>query len=584
MVYYNYYEQRKCGYLENILKNIYDNVVNGKDMDLYIDESIEQTIAGQQQRDVCTVFLSVTDKTSRALVIQGEGSTLITAIESLMQDYIQEKPANFVPYGVKLDIVNKFEKVKSKFDIRQDKIKYKEGLEGIALDANMNTAFLPQEITSYQLISKKRKKFRPLNIMKVFSRRLNFNLLEFTKQLDNHKKGFELYKFTTSSYYYDKDTFSNLYRGHQIFDNISKEDIWNSIQLTKDNYFKNVVNKKGKFIYTYRPQSNRIDKKYNILRHAGTTYSMLETYELMPDDKILELADKALNYLLNKQKNINVENEEYKVVVERGHFKLGGNALAIVAMAKYTQVTQDKKYISNMQSMASWMKATQDANGRFTVHKQNYETGEVSDFISHYYPGETILALVRLYQVDRNEEWLDVAEMAAKYLIQERDKTATIDTIAHDHWLLYALNDLYRERNNDIYLKHSFLIAEAIMKTQIKKGEAREELVGGYTPKSGNEPKSTPVACRSEGLSATYKLARDYGHPDMMNKIKEAIHQGIQFQLQMQLRPESSMYYSNKNLCLGAVQSGLKGYDLRNDYTQHNISSFIAYYNILNDK
>ncbi len=568
--------------MRNLLKNIYDNVVNKKDVELSVDHSVLETIVNNENNPVF-VFLSVSDADSRALVIKGEGNDLIEAIDSALKSYHKGKPAELIPYGIKLDIINKLEKSKSKFDIGTDTLTYKRGLEGIALDDNLNTAFLPQEITSYQLISKSRKKLRPLNIIKALSRRLNYDLLSFTKQLDS-QAGFELYKFTAKSFYYDEDTFCELYRGHQIFEDITKEDVWDSIALTKNNYFKNVVKKKGKFIYTYRPHNNRIDKKYNILRHAGTTYSMLETHELMPDDKILTLADRALDYLVNKQKLVYLHDEKYKVIVERDHYKLGGNALAIVAMAKYTQITGDDKYVSNMQSMASWMKATQDETGRFTAHKQNYSTGEIADFVSHFYPGETILALVRLYQVDRNEAWLDVAERAAKYLIQERDKTATLETIAHDHWLLYALNDLYRERNNEIYLKHSLFIAEAIMRTQIVKGEARPELVGGYTPKSGNDPKSTPVACRSEGLSATYKLARDYGYKEEAEKMKQAIHHGIQFQLQMQLRPESAMYYSNKSLCLGAVQSGLKGYDLRNDYTQHNISSFIAYYNILNDK
>src|SRR5699024_4137134 len=176
-----------------------------------------------------------------------------------------------------------------------------------------------------------------------------------------------------------------------------------------------------------------------------------------------------------------------------------------------------------------------------------YSTGDKFDFVSHYYPGEAILALVRLYQIDKNDEWLDVAEKAANFLINIRDKNATIDTIAHDHWLLYGLNELYRERQKDFYLEHSFFIAKAMMKTQISEESAkRRELIGGYVPKSGKEPKSTPVACRSEGLGAAYRLARDYGHDELANKMSFAIQQGIKFQLQMQLRPENIMYYKNK--------------------------------------
>src|SRR5699024_8353468 len=100
--------------------------------------------------------------------------------------------------------------------------------------------------------------------------------------------------------------------------------------------------------------------------------------------------------------------------------------------------------------------------------------------------------------------------------------------------------------------------------------------------KSRNEPSSTRVACPSEGLSAVYNLAHDFGHNDMAKKAKHAVKQGIKYKLQMHLGPQSVMFYKRKKLCLGAVQAGLISWSLRNDFTQHNILSFIAYYNILN--
>lgn len=564
--------------MKDLLKQIYDKVIQGKDIKIRTSIKVNEIIKEDINQSII-VFLTMNIK-NRALVVRGEGETLEESIENAITIYMNEFSNEFSPNAVKLDIVYDLKKENDKFGINQDKLKYKRGIEGISFDENLETAFLPQEITAYNLI--KKRKINKVNSLKAKSHHPKNASLKFADILDRTKK-VELYKFKTKAYYYDNDTFAELYRGHQIFRDINKEDLWNAIELSKNNYFKNVVNKKGKFIYIYQPHNNVKEKKYNILRHAGTTYSMLETYELMPDKEVLNLADKALEFLINKQETVYVKKKPYNVVVERDYYKLGGNALAIVAMAKYTQITGDYKYLENMQSMAGWMKETQDKKGRFTAHKQCFSTGKIEDFTSHYYPGETILALVRLYQVDKNEKWLDVAERAAKYLIQIRDKSATIDTIAHDHWLLYALNDLYRERKNKIYLKHSLFIAEAIMKTQIKEGEARAELVGGYTPKSGNEPKSTPVACRSEGLSATYKLAKDNNYLEEAKRMKQAINDGIQFQMQMQLRPESAMYYYNKGLCLGAVHSGLVGFEIRNDYTQHNISSFIAYYNILNN-
>src|SRR5699024_4294075 len=189
---------------------------------------------------------------------------------------------------------------------------------------------------------------------------LNHKLTPF--QIDNIK---ELYKFRTSTWYTDGKEIYKLRRGHRTFSDITKADLWDAIQLTKDNYFSHVVDKQGKFIYSYFPAHDISEKKYNILRHAGTTFSMLQTYELMPEDSLMDNIKKTLAYLGSKVE-IHQKNENQRVVVERDTVKLGANALAIVAMAKYTNVTGDKKYIPVMQQMAAWIKEVQEKDGRFS--------------------------------------------------------------------------------------------------------------------------------------------------------------------------------------------------------------------------
>lgn len=570
--------------MENVLRKIYDVILNEKDSKVRLKSNINKLGKKGPDGEYIT-FLSISNNKTPAYVIKGKGKNITNAINSAIQTYFNKKPSQFKPTSIKLDILSRFSPIKkstNKFRINKNKITYDRGMDGIAFGDDFHTAFLPGEITGYRIIRKKK-----LNIKNAF-RALHYHLpstfSKFTKPIDDNTATVA-YKFNTKSYYIDDKAFYPLYRNHRIFHELNKGDLWNAIELTKDNYFKNVVNKRGKFIYSYLPFENKKEKRYNILRHAGTIYSMLETYELMPDNQLLEEANRAFKFLFDRIKPLTINGKDVKVVVEKDAQKVGGNALAIVALAKYTKVTGDKQYVPLMQELAAWIQEVQGEDGEFTVHKQQYSTGKRFDFISHYYPGEAILALVRLYQIDKKEEWLDVAEKAANFLINIRDKDDTIDTIAHDHWLLYGLNDLYRERNKSIYIKHSFFIAKAIMKTQItEKNASRKELVGGYVPKSGREPSSTPVACRSEGLSATYQLAKDFGYLEMAQRINYAIKQGIKFQLQMQLRPETVMHYKKKQLCLGAIQSGLKKYSLRIDFTQHNISSFIAYYKILNDE
>ncbi|MDR7855942.1 hypothetical protein [Tissierella sp.] len=361
---------------------------------------------------------------------------------------------------------------------------------------------------------------------------------------------------------------------------ITKETLIEAIVFTKNFYFKNVVNKNGKYIYSYLPDKNKKENQYNILRHAGTTYSILETYELMPDEELLKTAELAINFFIDKVKNFEINGNLVSAVIDRDIIKLGGNALGIIMLAKYTQITGNFGHLTLMQRMARWICETQDELGRFIIQKQQFSTKEVYNFTSDYYPGEAILSLVRLYEIDGNEDWLDCAELAAHYLIKIRDKSKDMDTILHDHWLLYGLNELYKSRPQELYFNHVMLITKSIMKSQVIDNKEYPYWNGAYSiPHIRLE--STPTACRSEGLCAAYSLFHDEGNDIEANKIKTAIEEGIRFQLQTQLRPESVVNYKNKNLCIGAFQRGLKQYDLRIDFTQHNISSMIAYYKIL---
>lgn len=530
------------------------------------------------------IMLTLCDIDNKVAVIEGRGENWEVAVESALSLYKQSENDMSKGYKyLKLDVINTVFPVKESgplVDIRNDQVTYNRGIDGLAFGKHLDVIFLPEEVIMFKLI--KDEQIQVFNLFETIKKHLSIKYTRDYLQKIKDSLELELYKINVDTYYVDNKGVRKLYRGHPIIDEVDEDLIMEAIKLTKNNYFGKIVNKKGKFIYSYLPWENRKEKRYNILRHAGTVLSMMEIYELLPDDKLLNDAELALDFLLDKTVEFDMNSSHVAAVVEKDAIKLGGNALAIIALAKYTQVTGYLRYLPIMKKLAGYIKAVQNEEGLFTIHKQQYSTGVVMDFVSHYYPGEAILALVRLYQLDKDETWLDVAESAAQYLINVRDKEADIHTIAHDHWLLYALNELYRERSNKIYLDHSILIAKAIMRCQIKDDCDNPDWNGAYLfPWPRLE--STPTAIRSEGLCAAYNLARDNGYDDEAKQMAEVIHEGIRFQLQTQVKPENVVFYKRKKLCLGAFQRGLYQYDLRIDYTQHNISSLIAYYKILSN-
>ncbi|TVP84498.1 MAG: hypothetical protein EA344_06550 [Alkalicoccus sp.] len=563
--------------MEKLLSTIFDAVKQKRTIET-VDTELKNAYRTQEKE--LLVYLSVGNKYTRAFVSMGRGKTLTDAVNEAIESYLYYRSRQLKPISVKLDIVTEVlpgRKEGSRINTKKHEILYRRGEDGFAFSEDLRISFLPEEIEAYKMIQDR----FPVkeNIFAAFEKHpLLFDQKAVKTLLTN--EFMDVFKIRTDSHYYDENGYLKLYRGHRFFDDLSKDDLVNAITLAKDNYFKQAVNSKGKIVYAYQPHNGSQDTGYNILRHAGTTYSMLEVHEMMPDENLLAAAERGIRYLNTKVENIKINGKQAQAVVEKGAAKLGGNGLAIVCLAKYTELTGDRQYVPLMQNLAVWMGELQDESGKFATHKQKISTGEDTGFVSHYYPGEAILAMVRLYKIDGNEKWLDLAENEANYLITDRDKKETIDTIAHDHWLLYGLNELYRERPKEMYLKHSFFVADAMVHAQrLDTKDYKREWLGSY--KQPGTPRSTPTACRSEGLGAAYRLAMDNGYEEKAAAYKAGIHEGIKFQLQMQLRPESVLYYMNKRLCLGAFHAGLKNYELRNDYTQHNISSLISYAGII---
>jgi len=358
-------------------------------------------------------------------------------------------------------------------------------------------------------------------------------------------------------------------------DDISADMLLESAMLG-GNYLVNATNGDGSFVYKYNASSDGESSSYNLLRHAGTIYSMLQLYDVTKDQTLLSSAERAIDYLFSFVKPFD---DSVCIVNDAGEVKLGGNALAVIALAEYMKVTGDDIYLSVMQNLSHFIRSSQNEVGSF-ICKRDYLTGEIYDWVSEYYPGEALLALCRLYSLDYNETWLDVAEKGARYLITIRDANVPINQLIHDHWLMIALNELYRYRGDSLYFNHSMNLSKGIMNLQRddinRESEYPDWLGSYYTP-----PHSTSTATRTEGLVAAYNLAYDYDEENMVDSIFDAIKLGIKFQLKTQLTEEDVKDLPDPDQAIGGFCYSLDSYSIRIDYVQHNICSILGLYHIL---
>ncbi|MCK5710367.1 MAG: hypothetical protein KAI07_07490, partial [Deltaproteobacteria bacterium] len=253
------------------------------------------------------VFLSVSDGETPAHVVLGRDRGIKQAVELAINKIQATLPSEYNPMLIKLDIVqNVFPEQKAQANTPLD---FERSLSGIAFKRGTGLAFLPEELVANNLVNR-RQEISPRNISKYLEEKPilheSFNDL---KELDS----FEIRRFTVDSYFYDDKQAVQLFRGHRIFKKSSAEELLN-VAKEAGNYLRNSVHPDGSFIYSYLPKTGEIPDRYNILRHAGTVYSMLELYKITGDEELLQTIQRAINYLIESIKPCPIGNESFACV------------------------------------------------------------------------------------------------------------------------------------------------------------------------------------------------------------------------------------------------------------------------------
>ena len=327
----------------------------------------------------------------------------------------------------------------------------------------------------------------------------------------------------------------------------------------------------GSFHYYYDAASDRFEsRRYNIIRHAGATLSLLELYKTTGGARYLESARRAVKFLKTRFRRAPARNTIYVLDFD-GKAKLGASGLALVVLA--TQVRFDPKFADRKSAtgLAHQILAMQRKDGSFETRVRIQEN-DPSSPDSLYYPGEAMLGLIRLFALNHDKQLLQAAKRAADFLIESQRK---LDSLPADAWLMQALEALHSVDHEKKYADHIIALAEAIIADQYT--AADREDYGGFGP---GAPRATPTASRAEGLVAAYRVARSINDP-RASKIAASLQASAGFQLTQQFTSRNSKSLPNSSRAAGGFRESLTSMRVRIDFVQHNISSLLGIADVL---
>ena len=514
-----------------------------------------------------TLFLSLCNTHERARVIHQTGDDFSSTWDMLVeQAHLLVQRENFDVQWLRVDWVTSIREITWKGlraslkAVKRNYFRY-----GLALDPTFSTAFLEGELNANAMLYGgshiehavvNEKNFRIYSGQRFKNREINFG--------DDEK----LWVLLTQGVFCAADEKPQLlYRsGLDAGRRIVGLDAELATRLIDDGsrYLSTQLKDNGRFRYGWHPCFDRAINAYNTLRHASTTYSMLESWEVTNDPGLKQAIDRSIGYLVSELiKTATLPDGQTAAFLldVDNEIKLGGNAVCILALVKYVELFQADQHRELLEQLALGIAHMQNVETGAFVHVLQYPELEVKDaFRVIYYDGEAAFALMRLYGLTRDERWLAVVENAFRYFIAKEHWRN------HDHWLSYCVNELTMYRPTAEYYEFGIRnVADYLdfVRTRITTFPTLLELMMATELMISRLVRDPKMRHLLDGLD--------------MRKVQRAIDFRANHLMNGHFWPELAMYYRNPRRIVGSFFIRHHAFRVRIDDVEHYLSGFVAY-------
>lgn len=293
---------------------------------------------------------------------------------------------------------------------------------GLLID---NYFILCEEITLYSLIDYEKKSLNLVNLKKYFQEKNK----RFKINID------DISVFDTESILLsEKDTLLEYCNGFHVKNRLKDKTIKDVISKASTKLL-NMSYPTGKFIYGIDARTGEMYTTYNLLRHAGSIWSIINTKKYIKDADLEQRVDKILNYILDRY-TIKKRNKVFISKSERNDaYSIGSSGLMLLALTDYQVQFKNDKYLEIAKGIADGILSMQQPNGQYyQIYDPNLELK--NPFECEFYIGETTLALMKMYKITKEQKYLDSVIDALDYCISIGFEKYS------DHWMAYTLAEL----------------------------------------------------------------------------------------------------------------------------------------------
>ncbi len=437
---------------------------------------------------------------------------------------------------------------------------------GIALDARLERAFLETEINANAMLyggkGHPTATLNEANFRRYARIRHGVDALDFSDDAP-------LWLFSTAGLFQGEDGVIHAIRqqgrnaGRRTVEQLDPELLQ---QMIADGsaYLASQVREDGRFHYGWHPCFDRPIAAYNSLRHASTLYAMLESWEVTRAPDVLAAIERGLGYLeraLIREVAL-PDGSPAAFLIDAGEeIKLGGNAVCVLALVKYSELFASDRYRPLLDRLAQGIAYMQDAASGGFVHVLQYPTLRVKQpFRIIYYDGEAAFGLMRIYGLTKDPRWLAVATRAVRHFI------AAGHAAAHDHWLGYCANELTRHCPEEAWFRFGL--------------DNVRDYLDFVEHRITTFPTLLELMMAAQGMID--RLGQDPEHRHLLDdfdreRFDRALHARAHYLLNGHFWPELAMFFANPRRIVGSFFIRHHAFRVRIDDVEHYLSGLVAY-------
>lgn len=362
----------------------------------------------------------------------------------------------------------------------------------------------------------------------------------------------------------------------------SADELENAIILAMLYISKN-IQQDGRFVYrnSLNPKKKYSAKYYSSLRHAGTLYSMYLCErqlgkEALYNKRLLSSEYLVKNYIKKVGKDmyglLSKPEEEAPALLATS----GGTGLALIALSNLLKDNKISKHI--LEKMGNFLIFMQTPQGDFCPSFELVKKEKSDLHSARYYPGESCLGLLYLYEFDKQEKWLETAKKGL-FRLAEKAEAAGGAGWKFDHWGMLAVQKLFATPDNALNMpqkKYLINFAERNIKSVIAKQNlnTRDERFGAFT----NTRSLCGNATILEGLIAAYQCL---DNKVLQKKVLYSIKSGVEFLSKHQVKTGTFEGGIPSSPDWEKPEAKNSEKEIRIDYVQHTISAWIVYKSII---